>query len=394
MVTHELKPGVLWVGATDFDRRMFDELIPLPNGTSYNSYLVQGSEKTALIDTVDPSKEYELIANLVRQGITRIDYIVVNHAEQDHSGSLPMVLEFFPDAMIVTNEKCREYIADLLHIPLDKVKIIRDGETLPLGDKTLEFLITPWTHWPETQLTFLREDRILFPCDLFGAHFAASDLFVQDPAEIYRSAKRYYAEIMMPFRNSIRGYVERVKALNPEMIAPSHGPVHQHPQLILDAYTDWTSDVVKNEVVIPYVSMHGSTQKMVDHLADALVERGMTVRPFNLTKTDIGELAIALVDAATIVVGTPTVIFGPHPTAMYAVYLTNLLKPKVRFVSVIGSYTWGGKTVDAVVKMLDHVKVEVLEPVYVKGAADEATLQALDRLADDILAKHKEARLV
>lgn len=394
MVTHELKPGVLWVGATDFDRRMFDELIPLPNGTSYNSYLIQGSEKTALIDTVDPTKEFELVANLVKLGVNRIDYIVINHAEQDHSGSLPMVLEFFPDAMIVTNEKCRDYLADLLHIHPGRMMIIKDRETLSLGDRTLEFLITPWTHWPETQLTFLREDRILFPCDLFGAHFASSDLFVKDEAEIYRSAKRYYAEIMMPFRNSIRGYTEKVKALEPEMIAPSHGPVYNNPQVILDAYTDWTSDDVKNEVIIPYVSMHGSTQKMVDHLTGALIERGITVKPFNLTRTDIGELAIALVDAATIVVATPTVIFGPHPEAFYATYLANMLKPKTRFASVIGSYGWGGKTVETIVKMLDHVKLEILEPVYVKGAADEATLSSLDRLADDILARHKAAGLV
>ena len=394
MVSQELKKGVSWVGAIDFDRRMFDELIPLPDGTSYNSYLIQGSEKIALIDTVDPTKEFELIANLVKLGIPRIDYIVINHAEQDHSGSLPMVLEFFPDAMIVTNEKCKEFLSDLLHIPLDRVLIIKDRETLSLGDKTLEFLITPWTHWPETQLTYLREDRILFSCDLFGAHAASSDLFVTDEGETYRSAKRYYAEIMMPFRGSIKGYVEKVKALPLDMIAPSHGPVHPRPALILEAYEDWVSDTVKNEVVIPYVSMHGSTARMVEHLTAALIERGITVKPFNLTKTDIGELAIALVDTATIVVATPTVIFGPHPAALYATYVANLLKPKVRFASVIGSFGWGGKTVETIVKMLDHVKVEVLEPVTVRGAPDEAAMRAIERLADDILSKHKAIDII
>jgi len=394
MVTQKLKSGVSWVGAVDFDRRMFDELIPLPNGTSYNSYLIQGSEKTALIDTVDPTKEFELISNIVKLGITRIDYIIINHAEQDHSGSLPMVLEFFPDAMVVTNEKCRDFLSDLLHIPLERVKVIKDRETLSLGDRTLEFLITPWTHWPETQLTYLREDKILFPCDLFGAHLAQSDLFVGDEAEVYRYAKRYYAEIMMPFRSSIKGYLEKVGALPLDMIAPSHGPVHRRPALMLEAYADWVSDTVKNEVVIPYVSMHGSTARMVEHLTNALVERGITVRPFNLTKTDIGELAIALVDTATIVVATPTVIFGPHPSALYATCLTNLLKPKVKFASVIGSYGWAGKTVETLVRTLDHVKVEVLEPVTVKGAPDEAAMQAIERLADDILARHKSINIV
>jgi flavorubredoxin len=382
------------VGALDFDRRLFDALIPLPNGTSYNSYLVKGSEKTALIDTVDPVKEFELVSNLLKLGVECIDYVIVNHAEQDHSGSLPMILEFYPNAIVVTNEKCKELLVALLQLPDNRFRIIKDKETLSLGDRTLEFHMTPWTHWPETQVTYLKEDQILFSCDLFGFHMASSDLYVTDEAECYRSAKRYYAEIMMPFRNSIRGYLATIKALPLQMIAPSHGPIYKHPQFILDAYADWTSDTVKNEVVIPYVSMHGSTEKMAEYLTNALIARGITVKPFNLNVTDIGDLALALVDTATIVVGTPTVLFGPHPQVVYATYLANVLKPKVRYASVIGSYGWGGKTAEMIVKMLDHVKVEVLEPVIVKGQPDEATLKQLDRLADDILKKHSEINIV
>ena len=394
MVAREVCHGIFWVGAIDWDRRLFDELIPLPNGTSYNSYLIRGSEKTALIDTVDPTKEYELISNLVRQGVERIDYVIVNHAEQDHSGSLPMILEFFPDAVVVTNEKCRDLLVALLHVPPERIKVIIDRETLSLGDRTLEFLLTPWTHWPETQITFLREDRILFSCDLFGSHIASSDLFMQDERATYLSAKRYYAEIMMPFRASIRGHLEKVKALPLAMIAPSHGPIYRNPEFILDAYANWTSDAVKNEVVIPYISMHGSTLKMVEQLTEALMARGITVKPFNLARTDVGELAVSLVDTATVVIATPTVLFGPHPQVVYATYLANLLKPKMRFATVIGSYGWGGKAVEGIVKLLDHVKVEVLEPVIVKGLPDEASMRGLDRLADDILKKHKEINIV
>jgi flavorubredoxin len=394
MVSREIVKGVVWVGALDFDRRIFDELIPLPNGTSYNSYLVRGSEKTALIDTVDPTREFDLISNLVKLGIERIDYLVVNHAEQDHSGSIPMFLEFFPDAVVVTNEKCRDLLIDLLHLPADKFRIVADRETLSLGDRTLEFILTPWTHWPETQVTYLREDKILFSCDLFGYHTATSDLYDSERLDFYIPAKRYYAEIMMPFRNSIKGHLEKIRALDLNLIAPSHGPIHKNPHLILDAYTDWVSDTVKNEVVIPYVSMHGSTQKMVDHFTNALIARGVTVRPFNLTRTDIGELALSLVDTATVVIATPTVLFGPHPQVIYATYLANMLKPKMRYASVIGSYGWGGKVPETIVKMLDHVKVEVLDPVMVKGLPDEKTLQALDRLADDIARKHKENNIV
>jgi flavorubredoxin len=319
--------------------------------------------------------------------------VIVNHAEQDHSGSLPMILEFFPDAVVVTNEKCKDLLIALLHVPGNRISVIKDKETLSLGDRTLEFFFTPWTHWPETQVTYLREDKILFSCDLFGSHWATSDLYVTDEAEIYRSAKRYYAEIMMPFRNSIRGYVDMLKALPLDMIAPSHGPIHQRPQMILDAYADWVSDTVKNEVVIAYVSMHGSTQKMVEHFVDALISRGITVKPFNLTRTDIGELALSLVDTATIVIASPTVLFGPHPQIVYATYLANLLRPKVRFASFIGSYGWGGKSEEMVVKMLDHVKVEILKPVIVKGLPDETSFQELDRLADDIAKKHRVSNI-
>ena len=394
MVSREITNGIFWVGALDFDRRLFDALIPLPDGTSYNSYLIRGSEKTALIDTVDPKKEFELVSNLLKLGVEQIDYVIVNHAEQDHSGSLPMILEFYPNAVVVTNEKCREFLIALLQLPPERMKIIKDKETLSLGDRTLEFHITPWTHWPETQITYLKEDRILFSCDLFGFHMASSDLYATGDAVSYHSAKKYYAEIMMPFRNSIKGHLERVKTLPLTLIAPSHGPIHKNPQFILDAYADWTSDVVKNEVVIPYISMHGSTEKMVEHLTNALISRGITVKPFNLNVTDIGDLALALVDTATVVVATPTVLFGPHPQVVYATYLANVLKPKVRFASVIGSFGWGGKTAETIVKMLDHVKVEVLEPVMVKGQPDEDTLKQLDRLADDILKKHREINIV
>jgi len=390
MVAREIVKGIHWVGALDFDRRLFDELIPLPEGTSYNSYLIRGSTKTALIDTVDQAKEEELIVNLLKLGIEQIDYIVINHAEQDHAGALPMVLEMYPMAKVVTNEKCRDLLVALLQIPAECVQVVKDGDILSLGDRTLRFFLTPWTHWPETQVTFLIEDRILFPCDLFGFHTATSDLYITNEADAYRSAKRYYAEIMMPFRSSIRGYIQKVRELDPVMIAPSHGPINRNPKFILDAYADWVSDDVKNVVVLPYVSMHGSTQKMVDHLTGGLIQRGVNVKPFNLTKTDIGELAFALVDAATVIVGTPTVLFGPHPQVIYATYLANILKPKVRFASVIGSFGWGGKSVETITKMLDHVKVEVLEPVVIKGAPDEAAVVALNRLADDIAKKHKE----
>ena len=391
MAAREIVPGVHAVGVIDWDRRMFDELIPLPDGTSYNSYLIRGSEKTALLDTVDPAKTAVLMANLDLAGIKNLDYIIAHHAEQDHSGSIPAVLDRFPEAKVVTNQKCRDFLVDLLHIPDERFIVISDGETLSLGGKTLEFILAPWVHWPETMFSYLKEDRVLFSCDFLGSHYATSSLYVPDEGVIYESAKRYDAEIMMPFRSSIKGHLEKLATRDISVIAPSHGPIYDRPAFIMDAYRDWTDDAVKNMVLIPYVSMHGSTQVMVDHLIDALIERGIPVKPFNIPKTDIGDLAEALVDAATVVIGSPTVIFGPHPQAVYAAYLANLLRPKTRYATVIGSYGWGGKAVDTVAGMLDRLKVELLEPVYIRGYPKEADFAALDRLADEIKKKHEEA---
>jgi flavorubredoxin len=389
-----LRPNVYAVGAIDWDRRLFDELIPLPDGTSYNAYLIKGSQKIALVDTVDPAKEHELWENLRKLGIQTIDHVVANHAEQDHSGSIPAVLAKYPDAKVVTNPKCKSMLMDLLLVPDDKFITVNDGETLSLGDKTLQFIYTPWVHWPETMSTYLEEDRILFSCDFFGSHLATSDLFVTDEALVLEAAKRYYAEIMMPFRAPIRSNLERISELNIKVIAPSHGPVYDDPRLILEAYAEWVSDEVKNEVVIAFVSMHGSTRRMVDYFVDALMERGITVKPFNLTVADVGELAMALVDTATLVVASPTVLAGPHPSAVYAAYLTNVLRPKLRFASVIGSYGWGGKMIDQIAGMLTNLKAEMLPPVLVKGHPQEEDFKSLDRLADQIQKKHQEQKLL
>jgi flavorubredoxin len=390
----ELRPNVYAVGAIDWDRRLFDELIPLPDGTSYNSYLIKGSEKTALLDAVDPPKTSVLIDNLVKAGASKIDYLVAHHAEQDHSGGIPDILMLYPDAKVVTNPKCKGMLVDLLRISDDRFVTVEDGQTISLGDKTLQFIYIPWVHWPETMGTYLREDKIFFPCDFFGSHLATSSLFVEDEALVYEAAKRYYAEIMMPFRTAIKNNLEKIKDLEIDIIASSHGPVYDSPKFIIDAYKDWVSDNVKNEVVLPYISMHDSTRKMVEHFVDALIERGIKVRRFDLTVTDIGKLAISLVDAATIVLGSPTFLTAAHPKVSYAAVLTNILRPKTRFVSIIGSYSWGGRMVEQITGLISNLKAEILEPVVSKGYPKDEDFAALEKLADKILVKHKELGIV
>lgn len=386
----ELKKNVFFAGVIDWDRRIFDELIPLPDGTSYNAYLIKGSEKTALLDTVDPAKTAVLIDNLVKLGVDKLDYVISHHCEQDHSGSIPDILLLYPDAKVVTNPKCKGMLIDHLHLEDDQFITIEDGEELSLGDKTLQFVYTPWVHWPETMSTYLKEDKILFSCDFFGSHLATSDLFVTEDPFVREAAERYYAEIMMPFRKPITNNLAKIDKLDIEMIAPSHGPVYDKPSFIIDAYKEWVSENVQNEVVVAYVSMHNSTRIMVEHFVDALVDHDIKVIQFDLTKVDTGKLAMTLVDAATLVIASPTVLMGPHPSAAYAAILANALRPKTKFISVIGSYGWAGKMVEQLQSMLSNLKAEFIEPVMVKGAPKEADYIALDELADKILEKHKE----
>jgi len=386
MIYRMLKEDVYSVGVIDWDRRIFDELIQIPNGTSYNSYIIKGNNKTALIDTVDPTKTDELLDNLKKLNVD-IDYLVVNHAEQDHSGTIPDILKIYKNAIVVTNSKCKELLSEFLPIPDEKFKIVSDGETLDLGGKELEFIITPWVHWPDTMVTYLHDVKILFSCDFFGSHRASSDLFACE--DIYMAAKRYYAEIMMPFRAIIRKNLEKLKNLEIDIIAPSHGPLYKNPAFIMDAYKDWTSDNTKNEVIIPYISMHGSTQRMVDYLVNSLVERGVSVKPMNLTYTDMGEVALNLVDATTMVIASPTVLTGPHPSVVYATYLANALRPKLKLVSVMGSYGWGGRMLDQIRGMIGSLKVEIITPLIIKGFPKEEDYKKLDEMADEITSKHK-----
>ncbi|HNQ47118.1 MAG TPA: FprA family A-type flavoprotein [Syntrophorhabdus sp.] len=392
MLARKIEDGIYWMGAVDWDRRLFDSLIPLPDGTTYNAYLLAGSQKTALLDTVDPPMVDTLMMQL--DAVPKIDYIVSHHAEQDHSGSIPRVLEKYPQAKVVVTPKAKTMLADLLKLPENAFLTVADGETISLGNMTLKFIHTPWVHWPETMVTYLEERHILFSCDFFGSHIATSDLFVTDKGRVHEAAKRYFAEIMMPFRSIIEKNIEKLKAYDIKMIAPSHGQIYAQPSWIIDAYGEWVAGPPRNTVALPYVSMHSSTKLMVDHLASALVKNGVRVELFNLTVTDIGKLAMALVDAATIVVGTPTVLAGPHPLAAYAAFLANALRPTTKFLSIIGSYGWGGKTVETLAGMIPNLKVEVLEPVLCKGLPSQDDFAALERLAESITKKHSELNLV
>jgi len=382
----EIAKNVYSMPVNHFNRKLFDSLIPLPDGTSYNSYLVKGSKYTVLLDTADPEKKEQFFDYL--SGEEKIDYVVAHHAEQDHSGLIPAALEKYPLARVLTNAKCKELLMTHLHVKEDRFQVINDGDKFDAGGKTLEFVFTPWVHWPETFSTYLAEDKILFSCDFFGSHLATPELYAV-PELVHEPMKRYYAEIMMPFRANIKNNLEKLSGYDIKMICPSHGPMHKDVEFAVNRYKDWALSEPENKALVLYVSMHGSTAQLVNRLVSALQERGVGVEKLNLEDADIGRVAMAMVDAATIVLATPTVLAGPHPKAIYAAYLASLLRPKVKHLAVMYTYGWGGKTVEFLSNVLSNLKADIIGQVAVKGLPTGTDLELVDQLAIQIAEKHQ-----
>ena len=393
MGSKEIAPDVFWVGVKHHNRRLFDALIPLPYGTSYNAYLIVGSKKTALIDTVNPGFEKELLEKISeRIDPAKIDYVIMNHAEPDHANAAKDVLAIAKNAKLVASAKGKEAAMMYFDIPVERIMIVDESSEIGLGGKTLKFVDAPWLHWPETIFTYLEEDKILFPCDFFGSHLAVGEFYADEYGNenTLDMAKLYFAEIMMPFRKPGQTAVEKVKKLEPKMIAPSHGLIWREPKVILDEYTKWTSEKFQKKVMIAYVSMWGSTEKMVLTLRDALVKRGVTVEVFDLPNTEIGHIAKELVDTPVVVVGAPTVLGGVHPVAAYATILVKTLRAPTKYAAVLTSYGWSGGAVKALQGILEGTKIEVLGVVEVKGPPKKTEFDKVVELADKIDEKLKQ----
>jgi flavorubredoxin len=393
MAVKKIKDNIWYVGFEDWNRQLFDELVHLPDGTSYNSYLIKGSEKTALIDTSDfHTREWYLgaLERLLKEENLKIDYVISNHAEQDHSGLIKDVLNLFPEAKIVTNPKCKSFLQELILLEEDNFITVSDGEELSLGDKTLQFIYAPWVHWPETMFTYLKEDGILFTCDFLGSHIATSHLWASRESKDYFAAKRYYAEIMMPFVVHVRKHLKRIEELNPTIIAPSHGPLYKMPSWIMDAYSYWASPEKNNEIIIAYVSMHGSSRKMADIFYNHTTRLGLNPILFNLAQADTGKLSMALVKAASLVIVAPTVLAGVHPHALFAAYFISTLRPELKFTSYVYSYNWGGKTGKQIEEALSPLKAEMLPPLGIKGYPKEEDIAKIEALAEKFAEKHRE----
>jgi len=367
MKTVEIVKDVYWVGVRDWNKRIFDALIPLPKGTSYNAYLVVGSEKRALIDTVAPGFEGELEEKINEiTDVADIDYIVMNHAEPDHSGAIPYLLERNEKAILIATKKGVDMAKAYYDVPDERIMVVKDGDTVSLGGKTLRFIEAPWLHWPETMFTYLVEDKILFPCDFFGAHLAES-FYDDDVPDLLTHAQRYFGEIMMPFSAMAKRALQKIEELEIEIIAPSHGPIYRNPSRIIEAYKHWSGGETKEKVLIAYVSMWGANEAMVRELAALLTAEEIDVKVYNLVSSDIGEIAKDLVDSRVIVLAAPTVLGGAHPLAVYGAYLVKALRPPAKYAVIIGSYGWHGRSKDSLLEVLKGANIELLGSLEVRA---------------------------
>lgn len=389
-----LAPNVFELGAGHRDRAMFDALMPLTYGTTYNTYIVVGETHTALIDPVDPVKSSVLIDNLKKAGIEKVDYIINLHTEQDHAGATPDVMKLYPEARLVATKAVVDLMETHLHVPRDQFRIMAAGDKLDLGGRTLEFRPIPFAHWPDNTMVYLEEEGILFSSDLFGAHFALNENEFQASNDILADAARtYYAEIMMPYNLQVAKYTKQTRELNPRVIAPAHGLVWYDPDFILSHYEAWTGDQKKHKVVVGYVSMHDSTRIMAETLAVQLAKRGVEYSVHNLVTQpedlmlETGHMATDLVDAAALVIAGPTVLTGPHPAAAYTAVLFNALKPRVNYFGYMGSYGWGGKAAETIHDLTKNIKAERVEPLMVKGLPTEADKETIISWANDLADK-------
>src|SRR3990170_6942332 len=391
--TNEIGSGVFWVGVEDWARRYFDSLIPLPRGTSFNSYLVVGKEKVALVDTVHKTFSDHLLENIGNiVNPEKIDYLVMNHAEPDHGSSIPRILSVAKNAKLVVTKVGVDMANVFYEPPAERIMVVKDGDTIDLGGKTLRFIEAPWLHWPETMFTYCVEDRILFSCDFFGAHFAKSRLYDDEFGEgLLPEAKRYYAEIMMPFSVAIHRALDKLKSLDVKVIGPSHGPIYRNPNRILDAYENWARGPLLPKAVVIYVSMWGSTETLEQTVVKAISEEGVEVVPHNLLLTDISHVISDLVDASAIVIGAPTVLNQPHPLAIMAVEFIRALRPRAKIVAVFGSFGWGRASARVIAERLGQSGFEIIETLEVRGPPKKEDLEKAVTLGKHVAMRVKES---
>jgi len=357
-----LTKGLYWVGAIDWNIRSFHGYIT-PRGTTYNAYLIV-DEKIALVDTVKApffNEMLERIQEIVKP--EEIDYVISNHVEIDHSGSLPMTMKLAKNAELIATEKGKSGLTKYYKTNW-RFTTTKERSELDLGKKKLKFIETPMLHWPDSMVTYVEGDSILLSSDAFGQHLATSQRF-DDQADmdiVMQEAAKYYANIVMPFGTVVQNVLGKLQNLKINTIAPAHGVIWRtNPKRIVEAYGKWARGESENKVVIVYDTMWGSTEIIAKTLQEAISSENVEVAWFNLSKTDDSEVVTQVLDAKALLIGSPTLNNGMFPTvARFLAYLKGL-RPKEKIGACFGSYGWGGGAVKAMEEELRRTGVEVIE---------------------------------
>jgi flavorubredoxin len=360
----EIKRDVHWIGVLDHDLRLFDILFPTEAGTTYNAYLVRG-EKVAVVDTAK-GRCYDQFLSHLRALVAPedVDYVVCNHMEPDHSGALAAFLEEAKNAQVVVSRTGEHYVSNILNADVHPLKM-GDGDVLDLGGKTLRFVFAPFLHWPDTMFTYAVEDKVLFPCDVFGSHVCDERMFNDLVGDFSHEFEYYYQGIMRPFKDKMLEAIDKIRGLEIDVIAPSHGPIlRKDPWEYVDQYAEWSTPATTTakKVLIFYASAHGNTKRMAEEVAKGAAIDGVEVEMFDLTETAPGEVLDSMEAAQALVFGSPTI----NGDAVKPVWdlLSSLATIRLRgkVGGVFGSYGWSGEAVGMVEDRLQSLKFKVPEP--------------------------------
>jgi flavorubredoxin len=396
-VNRSLAEGIDWVGYVDWEVRDFHGY-RTDRGSSYNAYLVR-DEKWALIDTVKGPYAGDLLRQIRMFGDpSRIDYLVCNHAEPDHSSALPEVVKACPNAEVVCDAKCRDFLGRHYDTAGWRFRVVADGERISLGRRSLTFIETPMVHWPESMFTYVAEEKLLFSMDAFGQHYAAANRFDdEEPMDVIMDeAKTYYANIVMLYGRQIAKVLDRAQGLDIAMIAPSHGIIwRRNIDRIVSAYRDWTSNRRMPKIVIFYDTMWRSTERMAHAILEGALERPVQGMVFNVRSASNTVIATEVLDAAALVVGSPTLNLTLMPEVAATLTYLKGLRPVGKIGFAFGSCGWAGGGARDVQEYLKIMKVDLVrEPLECKFVPDSAVLEECRKSGSELAEKVLQSLVV
>ncbi|HLG29266.1 MAG TPA: flavodoxin domain-containing protein [Candidatus Brocadiales bacterium] len=395
----KIAEGVYWVGAIDWNARsLHGGNYTAHHGTSYNAYLII-DEKITLVDTVHGQFAEEMIAR-IKEVIdpVRIDYVVCNHIEPDHSGALPAVMKIIPQAKVICTIRGKEGL--LKHYFGNwNFLTVKTGDEISIGKKTLRFIEASLLHWPDTMFTYIKEDALLLPNDAFGQHFASSQRFADEVEEgiVMDEAAKYYANILMPFASLVVKKLEEIQKSNIQIktIAPSHGLVwRENPEKIINAYLRWAKGEAKKQALVIYETIWGSTEKMAMAILQGIQDDDVEARLYKISATDHSDIIKEVLEAKAILIGSPTVNNSVLPNVASLLEELKELKPTGKIACAFGSYGWGSGAVRTIEEKFKQAGMEIFEPgLTTKWVPDADELKKCHELGKRIAVEINEHKV-